>query len=304
MGSSDSNSSGSSSDEDFGLPVATQPLPTIQLQALRIRDHVLVILDFDKENYGLWHRQFLTALAKFGLTDHVDGSRAQRSSDWVLNNFAILSWHSATGDHSIVEYTTRLKQMADTLRDLGAPVKERELVRVVLRGLDERLQNAIPYLTRDRCNIPVVARLLATADVVKRMQDDARCQGPLSGLGTSRLFVLLNHCPPVGFGSVIIRTLPVGTIFVTSTSTSAAEMADEPVTYADLPEEHKKKYDELKAIVEAELIGPFEKTRSHGIKVKGGTRSSPGVNMVDLSHSIREPWFSLGVNMAGFCEPP
>ncbi|KAK1603242.1 hypothetical protein QYE76_059135 [Lolium multiflorum] len=33
--------------------------------------------------------------------------------------------------------------------------------------------------------------------------------------------------------------------------------------------DHKKKYDELKAICEAELIGSFEKTRSHGIRFKG-----------------------------------
>ncbi|KAK1694092.1 hypothetical protein QYE76_010789 [Lolium multiflorum] len=48
-------------------------------------------------------------------------------------------------------------------------------------------------------------------------------------------------------------------------------MAEEQITYEDLPAEHKKKYDELKAIVEAELIGSFEKTRSHGIRFKGFT---------------------------------
>ncbi|KAK1683238.1 hypothetical protein QYE76_044086 [Lolium multiflorum] len=46
-------------------------------------------------------------------------------------------------------------------------------------------------------------------------------------------------------------------------------MAEEPVKYEDLPAEHKKKYDDLKAIFEADLIGSFEKTRSHGIKFKG-----------------------------------
>ncbi|KAK1617059.1 hypothetical protein QYE76_022576 [Lolium multiflorum] len=45
-------------------------------------------------------------------------------------------------------------------------------------------------------------------------------------------------------------------------------MAEEQITYEDLPADHKKKYDELKAIVEAELIGSFEKTRSHGISSK------------------------------------
>jgi hypothetical protein len=46
-------------------------------------------------------------------------------------------------------------------------------------------------------------------------------------------------------------------------------MSDEPIKYEDLPAEHQKKYDELKAI--CELIGSFEKTRSHGIRFKGFT---------------------------------
>ncbi|KAK1602647.1 hypothetical protein QYE76_027286 [Lolium multiflorum] len=52
-------------------------------------------------------------------------------------------------------------------------------------------------------------------------------------------------------------------------SSSAPQIAGEPVKYEDLPPEHKKRYDELKAILEADLIGAFEKTRSHGIKFKG-----------------------------------
>ncbi|KAK1646641.1 hypothetical protein QYE76_064446 [Lolium multiflorum] len=52
-------------------------------------------------------------------------------------------------------------------------------------------------------------------------------------------------------------------------SSSAPQIAGEPVKYEDLPPGHKKKYDDLKAILEAELIGAFEKTRSHGIKFKG-----------------------------------
>ncbi|KAK1647203.1 hypothetical protein QYE76_065008 [Lolium multiflorum] len=50
---------------------------------------------------------------------------------------------------------------------------------------------------------------------------------------------------------------------------SSSQIAGEPVKYEDLPPEHKKRYDELKAILEADLIGAFEKTRSHGIKFKG-----------------------------------
>ena len=47
-------------------------------------------------------------------------------------------------------------------------------------------------------------------------------------------------------------------------------MADgTPVTYEGLTEELKKKYDEVKAILEADLIGSFHRTRSHGIRWKG-----------------------------------
>ena len=195
--SSHSSSAGSDSDEDFGLPAATQTLPTQTIQSLRIRDHVLVVLDYEKENYGLWRRQFLGALAKFGLLDHVDGSRAQVSSDWHLNDFAVVSWYNATvtpstleivaerkasaytiwrsirslfrsnrdaritylldefhsfiqGELSVVDYTAKLKQMADTLRDLGHRIKDRDLVHNVLRGLDERFQHAVPHMTSGR----------------------------------------------------------------------------------------------------------------------------------------------------------
>ncbi|KAK1682757.1 hypothetical protein QYE76_043605 [Lolium multiflorum] len=58
-------------------------------------------------------------------------------------------------------------------------------------------------------------------------------------------------------------------------------MAEEQITYEELPPDHKK-YDELKAIVEAELIGSFEKTRSHGIRFKGFTPQGV-LEGVDLS---------------------
>jgi hypothetical protein len=32
---------------------------------------------------------------------------------------------------------------------------------------------------------------------------------------------------------------------------------EEPITYEELPAEHKQKYDEIKAVFEADLIGSF-----------------------------------------------
>ena len=46
-------------------------------------------------------------------------------------------------------------------------------------------------------------------------------------------------------------------------------MDKNPITYEELPEEHKKKYDELKALFEADLLNAFERTRKYGIRFKG-----------------------------------
>ncbi|KAK1694581.1 hypothetical protein QYE76_011278 [Lolium multiflorum] len=69
-------------------------------------------------------------------------------------------------------------------------------------------------------------------------------------------------------------------------------MAEEQITYEDLPPDHKKKYDELKAIVEAELIGSFEKTRSHGIRFKGFTPQGV-LDGIDLSGQPERDRFGI-----------
>jgi hypothetical protein len=43
----------------------------------------------------------------------------------------------------------------------------------------------------------------------------------------------------------------------------------DPVTYEELTPEHKQKFDEIKALFEADLIGSFERTHHHGIRWKG-----------------------------------
>ncbi|KAK1611721.1 hypothetical protein QYE76_035394 [Lolium multiflorum] len=67
---------------------------------------------------------------------------------------------------------------------------------------------------------------------------------------------------------------------------------DTPVTYADLPDELKKKHDEIKATLEAELIGSFHRTRSHGVRWKGFTPEG-ALDGVDLSAPSEERTRSL-----------
>jgi hypothetical protein len=57
---------------------------------------------------------------------------------------------------------------------------------------------------------------------------------------------------------------------------------DDPITYEELPAEHKQKYDKIKALFEADLIGSFERTRHHGVRWKGFSPEG-ALDGVDLS---------------------
>jgi hypothetical protein len=56
----------------------------------------------------------------------------------------------------------------------------------------------------------------------------------------------------------------------------------DPVTYEELTLEHKQKFDEIKALFEADLIRCFERTRHHYIMWKGFSPEGP-LDGVDLS---------------------
>jgi hypothetical protein len=56
----------------------------------------------------------------------------------------------------------------------------------------------------------------------------------------------------------------------------------DPVMNEELTPEHKQKFDEIKALFEADLIGSFERTRHHGIRWKGFSPEG-ALDRVDLS---------------------
>jgi hypothetical protein len=73
-----------------------------------------------------------------------------------------------------------------------------------------------------------------------------------------------------------------------ATSTSAVKMPNKnPITYEELSDEHKQKYNDIKALFEADLIGSFERTRHHSIRWKGFS-SEGALEEVDLSTPTEE----------------
>jgi hypothetical protein len=73
-----------------------------------------------------------------------------------------------------------------------------------------------------------------------------------------------------------------------ATSASAVKMPNEnPITYEELFDEHKQKYNDIKALFEANLIGSFERTRHHRIRWKGFFAEG-ALDEVDLSTPTEE----------------
>jgi hypothetical protein len=61
----------------------------------------------------------------------------------------------------------------------------------------------------------------------------------------------------------------------------------DPVTYEELTLEHKQKFDEIKALFEADLIMSFKRTRHHGIRWKGFSPEG-ALDGVDLPLPLEE----------------
>ncbi|KAL6614638.1 hypothetical protein ACP70R_036908 [Stipagrostis hirtigluma subsp. patula] len=100
--------SSSSSDAESGVPpfhsqFATDPIPASQIQLVNIKSHVPIVLDLHESNYGVWSQSFTVVFAKFGLLDHVNGSTPRGDSEWIQNDFAIVSWVYVTISPEILQ---------------------------------------------------------------------------------------------------------------------------------------------------------------------------------------------------------
>ncbi|CAM0911323.1 unnamed protein product [Alopecurus aequalis] len=93
-----------------------------------------IILKPDDTDFGVW-----TAIHIIFL-----GNRNQRAV------YALQEFHNLyQGDTSITAYFSRLKLLADTLRDIGAPVSDQGQVLNMIHGLHSRFSHAISVMTHD-----------------------------------------------------------------------------------------------------------------------------------------------------------
>ncbi|XP_062217619.1 uncharacterized protein LOC133917779 [Phragmites australis] len=163
----DSSSSASVADlDDHGgrresLP-QQQPPPVSSLQMVNIKTHVPTVLDIVNPNYPEWRCFFDSVIGKFGLQSHIAAAptAALPYVIWsaIVDLFRDHQLHRAVyleaefrslyqGDLSITDYTAKLKELADTLRDLGQPVSEPSQVLNMLRGLNGKYRHTISAIT-------------------------------------------------------------------------------------------------------------------------------------------------------------
>ncbi|CAN6218245.1 unnamed protein product [Urochloa humidicola] len=90
--SASSKSSGSN-------PFAAAPAVAITAttaQLINIKSHVPVTLDLGDSNFSTWRTFFLIAFRKFGVLDHVDGTRFSNlmldDAEWTQIDTCIVSW--------------------------------------------------------------------------------------------------------------------------------------------------------------------------------------------------------------------
>jgi hypothetical protein len=75
---------------------------------------------------------------------------------------------------------------------------------------------------------------------------------------------------------------------MSTTSTFVVGMSKgDPIMYEELTPEHKQKFDEIKALFKADLIGSFERTCHHSVRWKGFSPKG-ALDGVDLSPPLEE----------------
>ncbi|XP_066379447.1 uncharacterized protein [Miscanthus floridulus] len=180
MSSAPSSPSSPTSSVTSETPAPTAAAPPVAiLQTVNIKSHVPVVLELANPNYDEWRCCFDAFLGKFNLGSHISSPpTAEECHDpaWSVVDQCIISWlynsigkdvrdivrtpkatvfriwqaefrNLVQGDMDIVQYTGRLKQLADALRDVGQPVGETSQVLNMLRGLSSKYRDAIPAIT-------------------------------------------------------------------------------------------------------------------------------------------------------------
>jgi hypothetical protein len=121
MASSPTSSvSGSVHSNPFADPSSNPtPIASAFIQHVNICAHVPIVLDFTKNNFGMWRAFFDATLRKLGIINHVDGSIDAQAMwhdiDWLQVDQGIESWIYNSMSPQIMKMVYICKPMAHAL---------------------------------------------------------------------------------------------------------------------------------------------------------------------------------------------
>ncbi|XP_062197323.1 uncharacterized protein LOC133900219 [Phragmites australis] len=148
------------------VSTAISPSST-SFNVVNVKTHVPITLNLAVSNYTKWSQFFTTMCGKFGLLHHIDGFAPMPADpSWVQADYAVLSWLFGSISDDVLDvtmepdqntrnlwvaievsaYCQRLKQLANSLHDIGHPISNSQLVLNLLSGLALRFSHQADIL--------------------------------------------------------------------------------------------------------------------------------------------------------------
>jgi hypothetical protein len=135
MAHSPTHSSSSSTSDEFDDAAPPQPGAASVLQTVNIRNHILVVLDYNTANYSQWRCCFDSVLGKFGLEAHVRSPTptTQRNAKWRQIDSCLVNWIYTTIPTNVFDLVHKPHITTFSLwSDIEGHFRDNELERAVL----------------------------------------------------------------------------------------------------------------------------------------------------------------------------
>ncbi|GKE31004.1 hypothetical protein Tco_1450326 [Tanacetum coccineum] len=127
------------------IPPPPPPTSADKLISSSIANKVHIKLDLEKHNYNSWRSFCIIHLGSLGLKTHVEAETSSTNPEWAINLDNELR-SIKIGKMTINEYFTKIKSMADRLKNLGCVVSEKNLVIYAVNRLDTRFATLVEII--------------------------------------------------------------------------------------------------------------------------------------------------------------
>nr|GEX89353.1 hypothetical protein [Tanacetum cinerariifolium] len=179
-----------------------QPPPnTDKIILFSIPNKVLIKLDLEKHNYNSWGSFSLIHLGSLGLKSLVEDDTASTNPDWCQLDDLIKMWilfslcdslQEQVVTTPVNEYCTKIRSMADRLKNLGCDVSDKNLVMYTVNGLHSRFVTLVDII-RPRETLPsfeTTRNMLLLKE--SSFKDDTRTSSTFDGSSSSSTALVMS----------------------------------------------------------------------------------------------------------------